>query len=296
MGSLNGCASMAVVLLGLTACGGDDDTSSADGCPSTPEVTVGNAGAEPRRLMELTPTVGDTQALDMEMTMSMDLTRDGEPAPTRPIPTMSIGMVFTVEDVTDDEVETSFVYDDVAADDPAVQSALESLTSVSGSSTTTRSGAFVDAELHTDSLAQEPSQIVDQLEQQMADMVVPLPDEAVGVGAEWEVVRSVEADGIASCFTAVYELVEFDGDEYELAIDVTQEVLPTTIDDAGTEAEVVGGAGSTTGQITGSLSLPIAFSSTSETRSTVNMLVERAGQEINQEVGTDIVITVTPRD
>ena len=52
--------------------------------------------------------------------------------------------------------------------------------------------------------------------------VVPLPEEAVGPGARWEVTRSIKEQGINANQTATYQLVSADGDHLTLKETIEQ--------------------------------------------------------------------------
>jgi hypothetical protein len=290
-------ASLAAVLLAATACGGDGDLADASECDGGPEVKVSDAGSEPRRMMELAPTVGDSVALDMRMDMEIDATVDGESAPTQPIPPIELGMRMTVEDVSEDEIELSFVYDQVHVDDPTLQGTLSTIVDSSGTIVTTRNGAYVDGEFEA-APGMDPAMAAtaDQLEQQLADMTIPLPSEPVGTGAEWEVESSLELNGVAFCNSYTYRLVEFDGDSYKLETDMEQRpVEGSAVETAGATVEVVDGSGHATGTSSGSLSLPIAVTASVQADSDMEMSVEAGGDEVTQEVSTSIAMELDER-
>lgn len=288
--------SIAALALALAGCG-DNDSPSAASCSGPPEVTVKGAGSEPHKLMEMTPTVGDTKGLDVKMTMGLDVRVDGDTVPTGSVPPMSFGIEMTIDDVTDDQIEMSYVYDnvDVEGGDPSIQDMLDPLAGASGTLTTTRSGAFIDGNFTASGLDPTLSQMVDQLDQQMADMAIPLPEEPVGVGAEWEAVNSITINDITTCATTSYELTEFDGNEYELAVEVSQEVVPTTVDESGVTIEVVSGSGSATGRSKGSLSMPVAVEGTSDGTTSMKMKAEQGGQKFDQDMEVDVSMEMTPR-
>lgn len=292
--------SVAAVLLAATACGGDGSATTAQpsDCDDGPELTVTDTGSTPRHAMELAPTVGDSVALDMRMEMGVDAQVDGESAPTQSVPAMTIGMTLEVDDVREDEIELSFVYDraEVEGDDYTVQSMLESMVDSSGTLVTTRSGAFVDGDFQAaEGMDPAISSMTDQLDQQLAEMSIPLPTEPVGIGAEWEVATSLELNGVAFCNFYTYKLVEFDGDSYELETETEQEPIGGTIQTAGASIEVVGGEGHSSGRTRGSLSLPIAVSGTIEGTSGMDMEVDQGGDEVDQEVDTTIEVEISER-
>ncbi|AYY12144.1 hypothetical protein EF847_04910 [Actinobacteria bacterium YIM 96077] len=297
MRDITGYFSSAVLVLVLAACD-DDPAVSADDCAGPPEVTVTEPGAEPHEIMEHSPTAGDTATLDMRTTTEISAEVDGDRVPASPVPPMLLGMELTVDEVGDDEIAMSFVYDygETPGGDPAVQRVLDSLVGVSGSVTTTRSGAFVDGGIDEGDLDPAMSEMVDQLEQQLAQLTIPLPAEPVGVGAAWEAASSVEIDGVTTCNFTTYRLAEFDGDDYELEVGIDQQIVPATVQEGSASVEIIEGEGHGTGRNGGSLSLPIAVSGTSEATTRMRMNVEQGGTEQEQELTVDVELEISPRE
>lgn len=300
MRPLTTCASLTAVLVAVSACGGsDDDPTTTQDCAATPQITVTNAGSEPHKIMEASPNVGDSSAIEMRMTIDTSVVVDGQEAPAQADPPMVLGLVFTIEEVTDDEIAMAFGYDSVEVegnDDPALQETLDSITSMTGTIRTTRTGAFIDGELNTDGLDATLAPIVDQLEGQMADMTVPMPSEPVGQGAEWDMVSQVESGGITFCNRASYQLAEFDGDNYQLQIELTQEALTSSFEDQGVSIEVVSGTGSASGQTNGSLSFPIAVSGSTEATTQMVLKITQGEEEVDQEVEVNVDMELSPRE
>ncbi|WP_222851438.1 hypothetical protein [Phytoactinopolyspora mesophila] len=286
----------AALLLILTACGSDDALAiDIEDCEGPPQVTVNDSGAEPRELMELSPTAGHSAGLDVAITTGVSARRDGEDVPLEAPPTMRFGIELVIENVTDDEIEMSFVYDDAElGGDLPMDDMLESITGTSGFITTTRSGAFVDGGFMTEEMDPLLVSMVEQLDQQMVDMTVPFPEEPVGVGAEWQVVSSVDGGGVTFCNKASYVLTDFDGDAYQLDTEITQQAIPTT-QGSDTGIDVVGGSGSFTGQSAGTLSLPIAVSGTSNGTTSVEMKLGYDETETTHEYETAVEMEIAPR-
>ncbi|NEE01602.1 hypothetical protein [Phytoactinopolyspora halotolerans] len=298
MRTIVGTATLTAALLTLAACGDDDSaTISPEDCDGPPQVTVTDAGSEPRDVMEMSPTAGDTVALDMQMEMSSEVRVDGDSMPSGSVPVMTIGMETTVDEVTDDEIRMSFVYDRVdAGDDAATAGLFEPMVGMSGTLTTTRNGAFIDGEVDADGLDPVMSEAVGQFEQMLADMTVPFPTEPVGAGAEWDMVSSVETSGLTLCNTATYHLVEFDGDAYELDVEVSQQALPGTLDEGGVTAELAEFEASGTGNHRGNLSFPLAVSGSSNVTTEMEMKLEQDGTEHTQEMTMSITTEIAPRE
>ncbi|WP_129667984.1 hypothetical protein [Phytoactinopolyspora endophytica] len=289
---------LTTLVLALTACG-DDDTSgvSPEDCDGPPEVTVLDQGDEPREVMEMSPTVGDSATVDIQTGMSIDTGVDSESASTDAVPMMQFGMTTTVDEVTDDEIKMSFVYDEGEADGDAVTESMSSLlVGVSGTLTTTRSGAFVDAEVTTDGSDPMLTQMVGQLEQMLGDMTTPFPTEPLGPGAEWDIVSSHEVSNATFCNTASYTLADFDGDAYELDVEVSQQVMPATAEEDGQQVVVEDYTASGSGTTRGRLSFPMAVSGSSSVTSETEMTLEQDGTEQTEQMTTEVTTEITPRE
>jgi len=301
-------AASATMLVALTACGDDSPESSAttetstetstEDCPESTDAVVSETGGGPRRLLELSPTPGTTQAFDMTMNLDIAVESDGTDMGSQSSPPITLGMKVTVDRVEDDEIEMTFVYDDISVEggDPAIQSQLDPMIGVSGTLTTTRNGAFIDGSLDDpEGLDPTLATLVDQMEQQMASFSFPLPTEPVGVGGAWSVDTSFELSGVVSCTHTTYRLRSFDGQNYELETTVDQELLPGAIDQAGASVEVVGGGGTIQGTSTGSLTFPMALESSARGTTRTEMTVDADGEEHSQNLTTNVEVNLTRR-
>lgn len=328
MRRITGCLPLAAALLVLAGCGDDSDggptagttapSAAASGEPETeteaggtgepaadaactdgpPEAVVSDAGDEPRTLMEISPTAGDAAAVDMRMIVETTASVDGEESPAAPSPPMIMGMVMTVDEVTDDEITMTVSYDrvEVEGGDPTLQGLLDSMVGVTGTVTTTRSGAFVDGELDTSGVDPALAPTMQQLDSQLASLTVPLPTEPVGAGATWDVVTAVDSQGFTFCNTFSYTLTSFDGDAYELAVETAQRAEPATIEQGGTSVELIEGSGSGSGTSAGRLSFPIAVSGTTATATSIAMSIDDGSAAQTLEMDLAIQMELTPRE
>lgn len=283
-------AVVALILTSLTACGNGDDIDCAD----APEVTVRDTGDDPTERLQLSPREGDSVALDLRLDTGISLTADGSSVPTGSMPEVTLGMTVKVDRVSDDEIEMSFEYDKVGVDgdDPTVESTLGSLVGTSGTITTDANGVYLDGDVEA-AAGMDPTMesMLQQLEQQLANMTVPLPTEAVGQGAVWEVESPIELNGLQACNTYTYTLGELDGSEYELDVEIDQEMEPGSVEQGGVEAELVEGSSSGSGTTRGNLEMPLGVTGDSEISSSSTMEVDQGGD--SQEVETELTMSVT---
>ena len=321
MRRITGCLPLAAALLVLAGCGDDSDGGSAAETTPTaeaseqpeptdeptdepvaddeascstddpPQITVADPGAEPRSVMELSPTAGETVELDMTVHTETTQTLGGEAQPQQEIPAMIFGLAVTIDEVTDEQISMSVVYDraEFDSDDPQLQAAMESMVGITSTLVTDRSGVFIDGNVDTASV-DDPAlaATIDQMGAQLEQLAFPLPTEPVGAGAVWDVATAIDSNGVVFCSTTTYRLTEFDGDAYAFETEVTQQAQPTTLEQGTATIEVLEGTGSGSGTSTGSLSFPMAVSASSTASNTMLLLVEDGSDQ--GEIGTDLTL------
>src|SRR4029079_17722705 len=72
-------------------------------------------------------------------------------------------------------------------------------------------------------------QMLDQMKQGLANISAPLPEEAVGPGAKWQIHAPVKSQGMTLDETMTYELVSIDGDRINTTMTVAQQAAPQKI-------------------------------------------------------------------
>jgi hypothetical protein len=68
----------------------------------------------------------------------------------------------------------------------------------------------------------EMAQVIQGMEQAMSQLSAPLPDEAVGKGASWQVQTKLSQNGVSLTQTATYSLTDLDGDALTLDVKIAQ--------------------------------------------------------------------------
>ncbi len=304
-----GISSLAALLLlasVLAGCGDDsgsdasDDTSSVEETPTSSEPTEGdddgpqlvleNAGAEPRVDLKVMPAEGASQHATMTTTMSMQATVDGERQPSAPAYPISMGMLIEVTDVADDgSVTARFEYDEIkvlgkGAYARQLEQSMAPLAGVEGTITTSPTGEPLESELDIPS-GMDPamSSTLEGFEDQLANLSPPLPDEPVGVGAEWTVTTSLEMNGLETENIYTYKVVELRGDTLVLDMSYEQSAEPQEVDAPGLPAgatlnldsmEVSG-----QGQVTVELGLLLPLESSADGGGAIRMTGEGDGSE-----------------
>ncbi len=191
------------------------------------------AGAEPRQALRLHPHPGDQQALSLTIKTAVAMkTGEGE-SPAMKLPAMTLIMDVTVKGVSDDgEIAYAVVMGDTSvADEPGalpqavegMKSALAGVKGMSATGTMSSRGLSKATEFKAPPGAEpQARQLMDQLKDSFAQMVVPLPAEAVGPGAKWEVSLPIRTQGMLVDQTATCELVSVEGDRLTVKRTIVQ--------------------------------------------------------------------------
>lgn len=195
-------------------------------------VEVLDPGAEPRRELRYAMKKGDRSGLAMTMDMTMTLRLANQPPRTTLLPRMV--MLFDVA-VTESEGADVYFTSTVRAaraeprdgvDGKIVETLSPKLARMAGMVTK----CWMDPRGNVRDAAAElppgaPAELeatLDQVRQTVEGASVPLPIEAVGVGAKWRVLKRIVAGGLDIVQVASYRLDEMQGDEIVLDAVVTQ--------------------------------------------------------------------------
>jgi hypothetical protein len=193
-----------------------------------------DAGAEPRKVLRLHPQPGDKQTLSVTIKTAMDIQAGQTPGQRMKMPTIRMTRETTVKSVSpegdilyDATISNADVAEEAGANPQIAQvlkSALSGLKGTSGSGTTSDRG-FVK-ETGTKTAASSDPQLrlfIDQMGETFARFQeVPLPEEAVGPGARWEVKMPVKSQGMTIDQTTAYELVSIEGNRVTVKDTVEQ--------------------------------------------------------------------------
>jgi hypothetical protein len=254
-------------------------------------------------VLELDLAVGDVVHSQMAMEMASSTTAADTEIAEVELPEILVDIRTEVVAVDDAEVTVEAEYASVrvgtGGSDPAtaaqVRPLMEQLEGVRFEMTTTPNGELIDAQTSgTESLDPAAASMLSQITEQPAQLSTPLPTEAVGPGARWEVANTFDLGGIESDVVFGYTLDELSGDEYSLTATYEQTVLPGELpEDAG---EIVGGELSGSGEVQGALDQLIPVSSEVSSSGDISFEVEAGGdaQEIVQHL--EMAVRLAPRD
>lgn len=274
------------------------------------QVKLLSNGDSPRRELRYKYKGAKESDLVMELGMTVQMGMGGV-APGNPIvlPTTRITLHMTPKSVSDAgdlsydfEIKGIDVAGDSKASPPviaAMKNAMEKIQGTRGSGVSTNVGESksVAVSLPPEG-APQVRELMDRMKQQLGDVAVRLPAEAVGKGAQWERTSGFIANGLMVEQTAKYTLVSLDGDVMKLSIAITQKAQQQEIKASGLpkgakvylETFEATGAGESTrdlGKLVGK--------STSHVASKAHSRVSQGGKDGPMTMNVEMSTTVSPK-
>jgi hypothetical protein len=241
------------------------------------QVTLLDAGDDPQAPLRLSLEEGDEMAVTMSISSEQSAERvDDEQAPI----SQTIDLDLVVSEVADGRAVVDFEFTDASIGglpegQPDQSEQLVGLT-----------GQMVLDERARVTAATQTAQGLDEV-------LIPFPEEDVGPGATWEVVTESTPE-FPVTETLSVELVAFDGEAYELALEVASDELEEPVEQEGLQGQpmtiedlVVAGEGEVRGALTDLF--PTAASLVSE-QSVVLDLGEEAGGQQSQQTRSELTL------
>ncbi len=190
-------------------------------------------GAEPRVPLRLAPAKGLKQTLTMRLEVAMELSLGGNPLPGQPMPAIAMPVEFEVLDVRPNgDFAYAFRFGAAEVDpgaseiDPVMlemyKASLSAIKGSRGGGLCSNRGQVLETRMEISTPDLMSKAVLESLREPMKDIVVPLPEEAVGVGAKWEQRAMLNVGGIAMEQVAVYTLRESAGGRIAWTVEVKQ--------------------------------------------------------------------------
>ncbi|MCX6399368.1 MAG: DUF6263 family protein [Propionibacteriales bacterium] len=251
-----------VVALGVAGCNDEApradpptrETTSAVPEPGQPaSVSLIDAGAEPRRVVELEVLEGHTESSMLALTTTTDVDAEGARPITVP---MTIPFTTTVAEATDDRVTVEVRYGKASVkgggltkDELArARKSVGYLEGVTVSVSHDRSGRVLRRDVSPGDEAPDlVSRLLDDVFAKDYLLAVPFPTDEVGVGARWEVASTISVGGSTATIDSTYELTELTDAGYTVTVTSTQ----TDVPDDTLAGRVVEGSSTATGTVRG---------------------------------------------
>ena len=189
------------------------------------EVTVLDQGMEPRVELRLQIEPGQSEVMVVTQEQEISQTIGGQTGPDIGAIGMVIEQQLTSSDAGADLLTfTSLVTSATVAEDTnpliaaELQTALDGMVGVTTRSVVDTRGRVLKTEL--DGLQSIDPVIADTMEQLTTNsqFAHPLPEEPVGVGAQWQVTQLLELNGLEVEQVTSYEILAMDGSVVELAL------------------------------------------------------------------------------
>lgn len=140
---------------------------------------------------------------------------------------------------------------------------------------------------------------MEQNAQAIKRMAVPMPEEAVGVGAKWTVEQPVQMNGIKLNQSATYTLKERKGDVLVIGVEMTQTADPQKITNPQApqmEIQLKELKGEGAGEMTVNLKRILPVASDMETDMTIDMEVPMMGQTQTVEQSVSMTMSMKSED
>lgn len=273
-----------------------------------PQVKLLAAGKGKRQKLRYKVQPGTSERLRMDMDMSMRMSMGGQALHDVRVPVTRFLMDIDVTDVTAEGhvryrfrhagvelLDTPGVQPEVRA---AMQQALSGMESMRGHALVTDRGVVLEGGFEAGSLADpQLQQFLSSLEQSIQQMSVPLPAEAVGVGAKWEVRSRIEANGMTFHQTARFQLVELAGDRFKCKITITQTAKAQPIQapgmPPGAHAELVSLKGAGTGEMDVHLDR-LTPTSHANLATDMKMRMQAGGQSLEMDMHMSMGMKIAP--
>ena len=245
----------------------------AESGASKTEVKLIDAGAEPRKVLRFHVTPGDKQSAIMTIKMSMEMsgaTAPGAAAPAAPIkiPTMTIPIDFSILNIeTNGDVTYESVVGEVTiAEDPGtppqmvqgMKAAMGGLKGLTITSIVSSRGISKKVQAKGPAAADpQLRQVFDGIKDSVSNPGIPLPEEAIGGGAKWEVKMPMKSQGVTIDQAAHFQLVSVDGDHLKGTFTIEENAANTKAQNSG--------MGKATGTVDADLSKLVASETTVNT-------------------------------
>lgn len=269
---------------------------------SPPVVTILAPGAAPRVALRYKIPAGQKSVMEMTMGVGMNMNVGGMAVPMDMPPIIMAANIDVTNVAPNGDVTFDLAFTKVsigAGADPTVAAAMEaasaSITALKGSATVTSRGVTKSVKLDTSKVDPAMQQALGQMTSQFENMSMPLPEEAVGVGARWEVRQALTAGGMTMFQKAEYEVTAVDAGSVSVKVKIEQQAPPQPFNAAmmppGTDATIEKMSGTGTGTMTIQMN-GLVPTSTIETISSMAMAI--SGQSITSD--TRLKMSITGRE
>ncbi len=275
--------------------------------PAATSVKLLNAGAEPRKALRLHSKPGDKQSATVTMKISMNMGAGDQQGMAMKMPAIKMPMELTTTSVSDSgdisydmllrELNVVEDADSMPQMVEAMKASLGSLKGLSGKGTISSRGLnkSTDVKLPSDANPQF-RQVMDQMN--LSQMSAPLPEEAVGPGAKWEVTMPIQSQGLSLEQKVTCELVSVEGNTVKLKTSLVQNAGKQKIENTampGMSVNLDHMTGSGTGNTTIDLGRLLPTEGTVDFHSEMSMAMDTGEQPQAMTMKMDMNMRLEPQ-
>jgi len=289
-----------------TATATNQSTSTVAKATSTgsTQVKLLEPGSEPRRELRFHPKAGDKQTMAMTMKIGMGVKIGDTPEQPIKLPTMKLVMDMSVKDVASNgDITYEIVTTDASVvDEPdviaqvaeAMKSAMGGMKGIGGTGTISSRGIGKGTDIKVPEGADpQVKQFVEQMKETMSRVASPLPEEAVGPGAKWEIKMPIKSQGMTLNQTATFQLASIEGEQAAAKTSVTQTASNQKIQNPmmpGTKVDLIKLNGNGTGELKFELTQLVPTEATVEFRQEMmtSTTPSNSGQKQTMEMKMDL--------
>jgi hypothetical protein len=225
--------------------------TTSQGINAPVSVMLIEAGEGTKQELRLRPEVGETQALNVAVKMDIETFFGGMSMPSIPDMTTEITIKSVVTDVkANGDIEAEFVYTNMAVlPSEAVEIPPEVMEAMNAELATfigTKGTLLLDDRGRTKSLNMELAEdvnpmfenTVNQLMASFENMSSPLPEEAVGLGAVWQIEQALNINGLEIDQTTIYTLQDRTEETVTLSMVIAQTADEQRINPLGLPVDI----------------------------------------------------------
>ncbi len=270
---------------------------------STLQVKLLEAGAEPRKMLRLHPKPGDKQTLSLTMKMVGETEVGGVETPPMKMPGIRMTLDSTVQKVSDNgDITYQIVMGDTSViEEPgerpevaeAMKAAFAGGKGLSGTGTVSSRGFGTGVEFKAPAGNPLTRQFMDQMKELFTQLVIPVPEEAVGPGARWEVKMPIKAQGMTIDQTATYQLVSFDGERITIKSVMVQHAANQKVQNPampGVKMNLTKMVGNGSAEWTFDLTHVLPIAGTSNDHSETSLTMSMGGQQQAMTTKMDVTL------
>jgi len=274
--------------------------------PGQPQLKLLEAGAEPRKVFRIQTKAGDTQKATMTVKIGMGMNAPDMPGTPMKMPTMKMALGVTTKSVeAEGDINYEFRLEEVeVVSEPGVLSQVadamkESLKGIKGlvvAGTMTDRGISkkVEAKVPAGTDAQT-RESMEQMKQSLANATFLLPEEAIGVGAKWEVKEKLKEQGMTMDQVTRQELTAIDGDALTTKMTVTQSAANQKIANPlmpALKVDMTKMTGAATGSMLFNVGKILPVKMTMDDHSEINMAINAGGKKQAMAMKTDTNVSL----